>query len=210
MRYETLIFDLDGTISDPFVGISRSINYALEACGFDAVDPEEIRPWIGPPLTEIFAHFAGPLTDIGMNALVDAYRERYIETGYAENEIYKDIADIIGRLASVGYTLGVCTAKRTDYAVKVVEHFALDGHFQFVDGGGVGVTKTEQLSRIVGSGVNPRAAIMIGDRKGDILAAKQNGMHSMGVLWGFGDAEEIETAAPDHTVHRPADLESTF
>ena len=76
MRYETLIFDLDGTISDPFVGISRSINYALEALKFAAVDPQRVRPMIGPPLTEIFEHFLGSLPDRVMRDLVDKYRER--------------------------------------------------------------------------------------------------------------------------------------
>lgn len=210
MRYETLIFDLDGTISDPFVGISRSINYALGKCGIDVVDPEDIRPWIGPPLTEIFEHFAGPLDGDRMESLVAAYRERYVEIGYAENAIYKGIPEIIRRLAGAGYTLGVCTAKRSDYAIKVIEHFSLGAYFQFVDGGGIGVTKTEQLSRIIDSGINPQAAVMIGDRKGDIFAAKANAMRSVGVLWGFGDEAEIETAAPELTARRPQDLESMF
>jgi phosphoglycolate phosphatase len=123
LRYETLIFDLDGTISDPFVGISRSINYALETLSYDPVDPETVRPLIGPPLTEIFpplteifGHLLGTLPEPEMLDLVDRYRERYASVGYAENEIYQDIPQTIARLAESGYRMGVCTSKREDYA----------------------------------------------------------------------------------------------
>jgi phosphoglycolate phosphatase len=91
----TLIFDLDGTISDPFVGISRSVNYALTSLGYHEVDPETIRPMIGPPLTEIFESLLGRLPATRMGELIDKYRQRYAKTGYAENRIYDDIPRVI-------------------------------------------------------------------------------------------------------------------
>lgn len=210
MRYETLIFDLDGTISDPFVGISRSINYALEAVGFSAVDPERVRPMIGPPLTEIFEHFLGAVTNRVMQDLVDKYRERYASEGYAENEIYPDIPDVIAQLASDGYAMGICTSKRADYATKIVDMFGLLEHFSFVDGGDVGIEKRQQIERLVENGLSANSAIMIGDRAVDVTAGKANALSSVGVLWGFGERSELQQAGPDHLLETPAELLHLF
>lgn len=210
MRYETLIFDLDGTISDPFVGISRSINHALESLQFDPVDPERVRPMIGPPLTEIFEHFLGDLSESVMQDLVDKYRERYATLGYAENEIYADIPDIIAALAANGYRLGICTSKRADYAARIVEMFGLSGHFSFVDGGDVGIEKRQQIERLVANGLTASSAVMIGDRAVDVIAGKSNELASVAVLWGFGDRTELEGAAPDHLLESPVQLLDLF
>jgi phosphoglycolate phosphatase len=210
VNFETLIFDLDGTISDPFVGISRSVNYALESLRFATVDPEAIKPMIGPPLTEIFEHLLGPLPEEATRDLIDKYRERYASVGYAENKIYEEIPAIIGQLSALGYKLGVCTAKRADYARKIVEHFDLDAHFSFVDGGGTNVHKTAQLERIIESGIDFRTAVMIGDRAGDIRAAQANKITSVGVLWGFGDHDELSQADPDYMAATPLHLQAIF
>lgn len=210
MQYETLIFDLDGTISDPFVGISRSINHALESLSYGAVDPERIRPMIGPPLTEIFEHFLGPLAENNMQELVDKYRERYASVGYAENRIYDDIPDIISQLSASGYRMGICTSKRADYAARIVEMFGLSSRFSFVDGGDVGVEKRQQIQSMVANGLSAGSAIMIGDRAVDILAGKSNGVASVGVLWGFGERPELEEAAPDYLLESPGELLNLF
>jgi len=210
MRFETLIFDLDGTISDPFVGISRNINHALESLQFDPVDPERVRPMIGPPLTEIFEHFLGGLPDKIMQDLVDKYRERYATVGYTENEIYADIPDIIAALATRGYRMGICTSKRADYAARIVEMFGLSRHFSFVDGGDIGIEKRQQIERLVANGLAADSAIMIGDRAVDVIAGKSNDMASVAVLWGFGDRAELEGAAPDHLLESPVDLLELF
>ncbi len=206
LRYETLLFDLDGTISDPFVGISRSINYALETLSYESVDPETVRPLIGPPLNEIFEHLLGKLPEPEMLDLVDSYRERYAEVGYAENEIYQDIPKSIASLAESGYRMGVCTSKREDYARRIVEMFGLAQYFSFVDGGGVGVEKRQQIEALVANGLEPGSTIMIGDRAVDILAGKSNDVASAGVLWGFGERAELEAAAPDYLLESPAEL----
>ena len=210
MKFETIIFDLDGTISDPLVGISTSINHALHAHGYDIVDMEEVRPMIGPPLTEIFEHLIGKVTESRMLQLVDKYRERYATVGYTENEIYEQIADIISALSACGYELGVCTSKRADYATRIVEMFHLREHFSFVDGGGVGIHKVEQLNRLVENGLRAESAVMVGDREIDISAAKGNDIASVGVLWGFGSRLELQQAQPDHLLESPADLLTLF
>ncbi len=210
MRYATLIFDLDGTISDPFVGISRSINHALKSLKYEPVDPQRIRPLIGPPLTEIFEHLLGALPDQVMQDLVNKYRERYATRGYAENEIYADIPDIIAELAGSGYRMGVCTSKRVDYAKRIVDMFGLAKHFSFVDGGDVGIEKRQQIESMVANGLTANSAIMIGDRAVDIIAGKSNAVASAGVLWGFGGRLELEQAAPDHLLESPAELLDLF
>jgi phosphoglycolate phosphatase len=198
LQYKTIVFDLDGTISDPFVGISRSINYALESLDYDPVDPERIRPLIGPPLTEIFEILLGALRERDMLGLVDKYRERY------------DIPTIIEQLAGRGYRMGICTSKRADYAQRIVEMFGLAQFFAFVDGGGVGIEKREQIESLVANGLTASSAIMIGDRAVDILAGRSNELASAGVLWGFGERPELEEAAPDHLLESPADLLDLF
>ncbi len=210
MRYETLIFDLDGTISDPFVGISRSINHALESLDYEPVNPQRIRPLIGPPLTQIFEHFLGALPDPDMQNLVDKYRERYAMVGFSENEIYDDIPGVIAQLADRGYRMGICTSKRADYAQRIVEMFGLAQHFSFVDGGDVGIQKRQQIESMVANGLTANSSIMIGDRAVDILAGKSNKFASVGVLWGFGERTELEAAAPDHLLETPAELLELF
>lgn len=210
MKFKTIIFDLDGTISDPLVGIYSSINFALEAYSYDAVDIEEVRPMIGPPLTQIFEHLLGDVSQSRMLELVEKYRERYAAVGYMENVIYEQIPKTIAALSAHGYELGVCTSKRADYATKIVEMFQLLEHFSFVDGGDVGVHKVDQLSRLVANGLQPGSAIMIGDREVDISAAKSNGIASVGVMWGFGSLIELQEAQPDHLLETPKDLLTLF
>jgi phosphoglycolate phosphatase len=210
LRYETLIFDLDGTISDPSTGISRSINYALESLSYDPVDPQRIRTLIGPPLTQIFEHFLGALPGPDMQDLVDKYRERYATIGYAENEIYEGIPGIIGQLADTGYRMGICTSKRADYAQRIVDMFGLGQHFSFVNGGGDGIEKRQQIESMIALGMTANTAIMIGDRAVDVVAGKSNDLASAGVLWGFGERPELEEAAPDHLLESPTDLLDLF
>lgn len=210
MNPKTLIFDLDGTISDPFVGISRSINYALESHDYQPTDPERIRPMIGPPLTDIFEYLIGEISMQRMQGLVDKYRERYASVGFTENVIYDGIPEIVSALAASGYVLGVCTSKRIDCASAIVEMFGLSAHFQFISGGDVGIHKTEQIEKLVSDGVDADSSVMIGDRHFDIVAAKDNGLTSVGVSWGFGDDEELISAAPDYLVHTPDELLELF
>lgn len=210
MAFCTLIFDLDGTISDPSDGIARSINYALEAFSYDRVQAHNIHRMIGPPLTEIFEHFLGTLPASRMQDLVDAYRERYANIGFAENVLYPEMPGVLEKLAAKGYELGVCTSKRKDYASRILEMFGLSGFFDFVDGGDVHVKKYMQLERIIANGVDAESAVMIGDRAVDIGAARTNGISSVGVKWGFGQEDELAEAAPTFLAESPADLLEIF
>lgn len=210
MRYGTLIFDLDGTISDPSDGIARSINHALEAYGYEPVGPSRVQRMIGPPLTEIFEHFLGPLPEERMLGLVDAYRDRYAEIGFRENTLYDGMAAVISGLAALGFQMGVCTSKRADYATRIVEMFGLLDHFSFVDGGDIHIKKYMQLEKLVNNGVDAATAVMIGDRGVDIEAARRNGIASVGVTWGFADALELAEARPDRLARSPRELLEMF
>lgn len=171
----TLIFDLDGTISDPRLGIFRCINHALSSYGFSEVSEELVSAEIGPPLDETFSKFQPEADRSVIESLIIKYRERYAEVGYYENEIYPGMAEALQALSIQGVRMGVCTSKRKDFAEKILSMFGLLNHFSFVDGGDVGIKKREQLSALLQSDQIDRSAVMIGDREVDISSAKSMG-----------------------------------
>jgi phosphoglycolate phosphatase len=206
----TLIFDLDGTISDPSEGITKCVNHALEEYGYDLASPERVSTLIGPPLTEIFETLLGPLTEDRVIELVTAYRDRYSSVGYAENILYEGIAEVIAELSAAGFCLGVCTSKRADYAARILEMFGLSPCFDFVDGGDIHIRKVTQLEGIVANGVDAGTAVMIGDRAVDIDAGKRNAIATIAVSWGFAESGELADALPDYTVQTPRELAEMF
>ena len=192
----TLVLDLDGTISDPSLGIGRCFNHALEQHGFATVSDSAIRRQIGPPLDEGFMELTGSFDPALITQLVVTYRERYSEVGFSENTLYPAIPEALERIKAGGTRLGVCTSKRADFARKILSLFNLLDYFDFVDGGDVGITKQSQLAGLLSSGAIDEQAIMVGDRAIDITSATGNGLRSIGVLWGFGDHEELSQASP--------------
>jgi phosphoglycolate phosphatase len=210
MRAAALIFDLDGTLSDPAVGIGRSLNYALEAFGHRSLSPGEVSRYIGPPLDWAFRQLVPDASHDTVLALVGKYRERYGNVGYAENTLYPGIADALAGLSAAGVQMGVCTSKRTEFAERVLELFGLRQHFTFVDGGDVGVKKGDQLRALLAEGAVGPASIMIGDRAVDIEAARANGLGAVGVLWGHGTKVELLRAVPDRLLESPMELAGLY
>ena len=207
MKYETLIFDLDGTISDPKLGIVRSMNHALAAHGYQTRSEEEIASYIGPPLDQTFMALVDSQQSSLILALVDSYRQRYAEIGYAENHLYPGIRESLNTLKRQGkYRLGVCTSKRVDFASKILALFDLHEHFDFVDGGDVGIEKWEQLQALKQNGIISDKSLMIGDRYVDLTAAHRNGLDSAGVLWGYGSRAELEQHSPNVLLSEPSEL----
>ena len=204
----TLIFDLDGTISDPGPGIGRSFNYALNACGYPAVSHEQVKSAIGPPLDESFRRFCPGADRAAIDTLIAKYRERYGEIGYAENTLYPGVKSALNSLCTAGIPLGVCTSKRSDFAVQILALFGLSSLFRFVDGGDTGVRKEDQLAVLLKRGRIDASAIMIGDRRADIAAARANRLLSVGVLWGFGDEAELTEAGADRLLRHTGELSS--
>ena len=206
MQFRTLIFDLDGTISDPSEGIINCVNHGLDACGYAHAAPDAIRRLIGPPLTEIFESLTGDVDEQNAVHFVNAYRERYAVSGYRENVLYPAIPGVVSKLAATGASMGICTSKRADYAEKIIDMFGLLPYFGFVDGGDVHIKKYMQLEKLVNNGLDARTSVMIGDRAVDIEAARANGIASIGVCWGFGEKEELEGAQPDFIAASPEEL----
>ena len=197
----TLIFDLDGTLSDPFEGIARCYEHALATHGYPVAPRSELAKLIGPPLDDGMRKLGVP--DAEIPAVVATYRVRYSSHGYAENRVYDGIAEA---LATLGGRLGVCTSKRVDFAERILELFRLREHFAFVSGADIGTTKAQQLAALLANGTIDREAIMIGDRAVDLEAAHANGLASCGVLWGFGSREELEAAKPRYLLETPGEL----
>ena len=206
MRHAVLVFDLDGTLSDPLEGIGRSINHALRAHGHAERPLAELAPCVGPPLDETFAALTGRDDRDHLAALVASYRERYAEIGYAENTLYDGIPDLLRALCARGATLGLCTSKRVDFAEQILALFGLREHFAFVNGGEIGVHKWQQLAGLRAAGRVDGDTVMIGDRAVDLTAAHRNGLHACGVRWGFGSLAELEAEKPRYLVAAPGDL----
>lgn len=205
-----LLFDLDGTLTNPFLGITNCISYALEKLGRTPPPAESLRWCIGPPLKESF--FALLDTDDPEFAEegVALYRERFGSIGLFENEVFSGIPECLERLRNAGFDMSVATSKPEVYATQIVEHFGLMDFFFSVDGAELNGNRTEKpilLSHIIErDGLVPEETIMIGDRKHDVEGALANGVHPMSVLWGFGTEEELKKAGTKYLVRTPEEL----
>jgi phosphoglycolate phosphatase len=202
VNHSTLIFDLDGTISDPLEGIAASYNHALAAHGYPTRTLDELATLVGPPLDHGFRVLGVPEDQIV--PIIATYRVRYSDRGYAENRLYDGIADALIRLH--GTRMGICTSKRADFAERILRMFGLRDHFAFVSGGDIGVTKTQQLADLLAAGAIDHDAVMIGDRAVDVEAAHTTGLTACGVLWGFGSRAELAAARPRYLLESPSEL----
>ena len=210
-QYEWLLFDLDGTLSDPADGFVNSMNHALVSFNYEPRPAAELTPHIGPPLEVTLGHLTGSDDSTHVRALVDKYRERYGETGFAENRLYPGIAETLESLSKIdGIRLGVCTSKRADFAERILQQFELHHYFEFVSGGDVGIAKWQQLGKLLDDQKISRNALMIGDRHFDLSAAAKNALPSAGVLWGYGSEEKLNAHAPAYLFGQPSDILNIF
>lgn len=205
-----LLFDLDGTLTDPMVGITSSVQYALEKFGIHVRYLKELIPFIGPPLAESFQKFYGFSKEDAEKA-IQYYREYYAPKGIFENEVYEGIPEMLAHLTEAGFTLLVATSKPTVFARKVLKHFGMEDYFFFVGGSeldGSRTKKAEVISYILKTcGIEAKEAIMIGDRRHDIEGGKACGLESVGVLYGYGTEQELTEAGADHIIRTVAELE---
>ena len=205
MSHDVLLFDLDGTISDPLEGIERSINFALVEHGFPPLAPGQAAAFIGPQIDETFSLITGLDAGDRLNGFVAKYRERYSDVGYAENVLYPGVRDALATLSTAGATMGICTSKRVDFAEQILELFDLRQYFRFVDGGEIGVHKRQQIEALRSGGKVSSASLMIGDRAVDLVAAHRNSLHSGGVLWGYGSYAELSNERPRYFFRSPGE-----
>lgn len=198
MQQKYLLFDLDGTLTDPGEGITNSVAYALEKFGIVIEDRRELYPYIGPPLTDSFIRCHGLSATQAEEALA-LYREYFSVKGMFENVPYDGIAAFLEELQNNGYTLLIATSKPEEFTVQILQHFSLDKYFAFVAGNTLDESRPTKASVIAYlreryPAISADNALMIGDRKYDIEGAKQNALPSIGVLYGYGSREELETA----------------
>ena len=205
-QYDVLLFDLDGTLSDPLVGIGRSINYALAHFGYPELPLSQLAAHVGPPLDQTFSTITGLPPSSALDGLVAKYRERYGEIGYSENVLYPGIPEVLQSLAGAGVTLGVCTSKRVDFAEQILELFGLRSYFGFVCGSEIGTQKWRQIQDLLAQGSVSQSTVMVGDRAVDMSTAHRNGLHAAGVLWGYGSREELESEQPRYLFSMPQEL----
>lgn len=201
-----LLFDLDGTISDPLCGIWRCLNYALEHFGYRPLSELQAAHYIGPPLDEIFAAVTDSNDQAHIKQLVYKYRERFAQIGYRENILYPGIEESIRLLSNETVTLGICTSKPQHFAEKILVMFELRRYFSFISGGDIGIKKGDQIKQLLSDETITTDALMIGDRGVDLIAAHQNQIHSAGVLWGYGSRNELEEHKPIYLFNNPEEL----
>ncbi|MDX6275038.1 MAG: phosphoglycolate phosphatase [Frankiales bacterium] len=203
-----ILLDLDGTLTDPFVGIARSLNYAIDRLGMTPLTTAQLRGFIGPPLHDSFAALG--LTGSQTDEAVRLYRERYTDTGIFENHVYDGIESALIRLASDGARLAVATSKPTQFAERVLEHFGLDQYFEFVAGATMDGSRSHKTDvvrfALARAGCDGPAAVMVGDRAADVIAAHAVGAGSVGVSWGFAEPGELEAAGAQTIVTSPGNL----
>jgi phosphoglycolate phosphatase len=204
----TLFFDLDGTLIDSAVGITRCVTYALERLDQPVPPPEELRRWIGPALRVSFAPLLQDTDRIEQAVLY--YRERFQTHGWQEHEIYPGIGEVVVAAHGAGHRLAVVTAKHEPDARRIIEDLPFGHLFEDI----IGSTTDGRLSHkpeLVGEalarlGISNENVWMIGDRHMDIDGAREHGLTSVGVLWGFGNEEELRTAGATHIARSPPDL----
>ena len=212
--FDTVLFDLDGTLTDPFEGISNSIIYALKKFGIAAPDKPLLKKFIGPPLTESFSEYCGLNHSDALRA-VDYYREYFSVAGIFENKPYEGVCKLLSGLKERGYTAIVATSKPEQFAKAIVQHFGLEQYFKEICGATMDQSRTQKADviayalkkcEIKDEIKDKKRAVMVGDRKHDIIGAKTNGLSSIGVLYGYGSKEELLEAGANYIANSPVDI----
>jgi phosphoglycolate phosphatase len=203
-----ILFDLDGTLTDPKEGFIKSVRFALSKLTIE-LDPEiNLESYIGPPLHVTFRKLCG--TESSAEDAISLYRERYSNIGLFENTLYKGILECLDRIIGKADSIHVVTSKPTVFSRRIIKHFELDQYFGVVFGSNLDGTlsdKTELLDHVLKSqGIHAQDTVMIGDRRFDIVAAKNHGLRALGVLWGYGSEEELKSAGADALCAHPKEI----
>ena len=215
--FEYILFDLDGTLTDPKLGITSSVQYALRALGIEEPSLDRLEPFIGPPLADSFREFYG-LEGERLATAIDKYRERFAMQGIFENEIYPGIPQMLADLKAKGKKLAIASSKPTLFVEQILEHFEIEKYFDHVVGSNMDGTRgtkeevvEETLRQMLTVEMTPGqkrdAVAMVGDRKFDIEGARAHGITSVGVLFGYAPEGELEEAGADYIVNSVRSLQ---
>lgn len=199
-------FDLDGTLTDPYVGISRCFLYALDQLGFEHPPPEFLLSCIGPPLYDTFPEIVG---DDLTHQAINHYRKRFDDVGWQENVPYDGIHDALQEVANSGATLYVATSKPHVAARRIIEYFGFGDFFNEIYGcelDGTRSNKVDLLRYAIGENPTAKCRVMIGDRKHDLIGATANDMRPIGVAYGYGSEVELKTAGAIAIAAQPSEL----
>ncbi len=205
-----LLFDLDGTLTDSFPGISRCINHALVELGRHSAPEGQLRGLVGAPLTMIFRELLASGDAALLDRAVAAYRARFNEVGIFENQVFPDIPEALDSFRASGHSLQVVTTKPAVFAKRVMNHFGIDGYFAAIHGPELTDQCCEKANLVKAAlnitGGEPAGVVMVGDRAEDIDAARAHGVRAVGVGWGYAASAELAAAQPDYLAETVSDL----
>lgn len=208
--YDLILFDLDGTLTDPAEGITNSVRHALAKRGIYVEDSATLYSFIGPPLIDSFMQFYGYTKAEAVQGVAD-YREYYADRGIWENKLYPGIPELLAALKAAGKTVCMATSKPEYFAKQIAAHFHIDQYFDLIAGSTMDETRTKK-SDVIAYALSslgqksPGSAIMVGDRSYDVIGAKQLGLPCIGVTFGYGSEEELRTAGAHAIAHDTDEL----
>jgi len=209
MRYETVLFDLDGTLTDSAPGLIRSLNHALVKLGFPPEEDAVLRAFIGAPLDEIFGRTYG-CDEARIADGVVFFREYFTAKGLFENAVFDGVEPMLQTLRAAGVRIGLATSKPEPFARRILEHFGLAPLFTFIGGSTMEETRTakhEVIDYVLAAmGADASAAVMVGDRAYDVEGARRCGLDAVGALYGYGTRAELETAGAAYLAAAPRDV----
>lgn len=210
-KYQYFLMDLDGTITDPKEGITKSVAYALRYYGIQVENLDTLEKFIGPPLSDSFQEFYGFGEEKSLEA-VEKYREYFKDRGIFENKLYPGMEKLLKTIVGQGGKIVLATSKPEVFAKRILEHFRIAEYFTFAAGSTLDTTRNTKGAVIRYAlehlGISGEDAVMVGDRRHDVIGAKENGMECIGVLFGYGDRAELEEAGADEIVETVEQLQT--
>ncbi|MBX8483426.1 HAD family hydrolase [Pseudomonas cichorii] len=213
MHYQNILFDLDGTLTDPRLGITRSIQFALAKLGIDEPDITKLEHFIGPPLLQAFMQFYD-MDEARAWEAVGFYRERFKVTGLYENQVFDGVPELLEALAGQGRTLYIATSKPWVFAREIARHFDFAKYFKVIYGSELDGTRTDKVELIAHlleqESLDPSQTLMIGDRKHDLIGGSRNGLDVAAVGYGFGSHEELTAQSPTYHFVTMAEMHGAF
>ena len=197
-KYNLCLFDLDGTLTDSQVGITKAVDHALRFFGIQTEDLDELKKFIGPPLRDSFRGYCN-FTEAEIEEAINKFREYFSETGIYENRLYDGAIEVLSRLKTEGVQMVIATAKLTAYAERIAEYFRMNQYFDLIVGSELDGSRSRKgdVINYVLSTIDPtrrKSAVMIGDSKHDMLGGQETGIDTIGVTWGYGSRSELEEA----------------
>lgn len=214
MKFRYVLFDLDGTLTDPGIGITNSVMYALKQYNIVETDRKKLYPFIGPPLLESFQKYYG-FSVSQANQAIEYYREYFCAGGIFENTVYEGIPEMLSELKRRGVYLALSTSKPYEFALEILQHFDLYQYFDHLGAATMDgrISRKEDVIHHLLDDLeieDKSCVLMVGDRDQDINGAKANNLASAGVLWGYGSFDELQDAGADYLLEQPGELLELF